>query len=123
VETHYQRRKRVDPLHVQKQSARHRRRMVRDPEYAKAYKERARRLKFRRKYDISYEVYEQMVTDQGSRCLVCRRRAKLCVDHNHQSGVVRGLLCHNCNTGLGFFRDNPVLLRRASRYLMEEGEN
>jgi hypothetical protein len=93
--------------------------MASDPEYAERYRERARRRKRPRKYGISEEIYEYMVADQAGRCLVCRRKSKLCVDHDHQTGIVRGLLCHSCNTGLGFFKDNPVLLRRAIVYLME----
>jgi hypothetical protein len=89
-----------------------------DPVYAEKYRIRARRLKYKRKYGISEEIRDQMAADQGYRCLVCKQKAPLCVDHDHESGVVRGLLCKQCNTGIGMFRDNPVLLNHAIKYLM-----
>ena len=72
----------------------------------------------RRKYGLSDEVYQEMIEAQGGRCLVCRRKTELCVDHDHRSGVVRGLLCRGCNLGIGNLKDDPVLLQRAIDYLM-----
>lgn len=51
-------------------------------------------------------------------CVICGAVGRLCVDHSHQSGRVRGLLCHQCNKGLGMFRDNPALLARAADYVL-----
>lgn len=51
-------------------------------------------------------------------CTICGSIEKLCIDHSHQSGRVRGRLCTSCNKGLGFFKDNPTLLLRASDYIM-----
>lgn len=70
-----------------------------------------------------------MFEAQAGRCGICRRtltnnvlndeeKLTLHVDHNHKSGEVRGLLCSNCNTGLGLFKDDPRRLKRAIRYLM-----
>jgi hypothetical protein len=79
---------------------------------------RWRRLK--EKYGISREQFEEMLDDQGGRCLICgRKEVRFCVDHDHESGVVRGLLCYRCNTGLGGFNDSPVLLQKAINYLMK----
>lgn len=51
------------------------------------------------------------------RCEICGARSNLCIDHCHKSGKIRGLLCHPCNKGLGFFRDDAVRLRSAHYYL------
>jgi hypothetical protein len=93
--------------------------MAGDPEYAARFLDGRKRRRKQRKYGISQEVYEEMVVVQGSRCLICKREVELVIDHDHGSGVVRGLLCRRCNAGLGYFKDNPVLLQRAIRYLME----
>lgn len=52
------------------------------------------------------------------RCDVCKELSeKLYVDHSHTTGLIRGLLCSNCNAGIGFLQDNPRVLLSASRYL------
>lgn len=59
---------------------------------------------------------------QNHACAICGKvmRDKLILDHCHKSGNLRGLLCITCNTGLGMFNDNPVLLDNATRYLKGE---
>lgn len=61
--------------------------------------------------------YEMLKFKQGYSCAICGKQVKLHVDHDHETGEVRGLLCNNCNVGLGFFDDNPMLLIAAIRYL------
>ena len=74
----------------------------------------------KKKYGITLEEYEDMVKEQDGICLICGDFGKrLLVDHCHKSGEIRGLLCGHCNTGLGFFRDNPDLLRRAADYVIK----
>ena len=53
-------------------------------------------------------------------CDICGGDVDLRIDHDHASGAVRGLLCHHCNVGLGFFRDQPERLTRALQYLTED---
>jgi hypothetical protein len=63
---------------------------------------------------------EKMLETQGWICLVCHTTLTLKtahVDHDHATGAVRGILCFNCNGGLGQFRDDALVLRRAARYL------
>jgi hypothetical protein len=79
-----------------------------------------RNSRLRRDYGINIDRFEQMVEDQEGRCAICGNppTAKgLHVDHHHDSGIVRALLCGPCNMGLGQFRDDPAILRAAADYL------
>ena len=58
-----------------------------------------------------------MVVEQGGTCVVCGRDDPEHVDHSHDTGAVRGILCFNCNGGLGQFRDSADTLRAAAAYL------
>lgn len=71
----------------------------------------------RKVYGISLEKYNEMLGHQDGCCAVCRHRSKLNVDHCHTTGAVRGLLCTNCNQGIGRLMDSPKLLRAAAAYL------
>ena len=65
-------------------------------------------------------AYEQILAEQSGVCAICAKPpngSRLCVDHNHETGQVRGLLCYQCNTGLGSFRDDKGLLKSALAYL------
>jgi len=73
-------------------------------------------------YGITEEHYLTMIDEQHGCCAICGSddetiSGHLCVDHDHQTGAVRGLLCSNCNTGLGLLQDNPAILQSAIRYL------
>lgn len=50
-------------------------------------------------------------------CEICGRTNKLCVDHCHETGIIRGILCDRHNRGLGYFSDKPDLLRKAANYV------
>lgn len=86
------------------------------------------KLKYR--YNISYEDFQKMQEFSGNRCYICGdhetavnstgETRMLSIDHNHITGEVRGLLCHKCNAGLGYFRDNPVFLESAKQYLTKD---
>ena len=75
----------------------------------------------RKSYGISMLEYEQMLADQDGVCAICGGTnadgRDLFVDHNHQTGAVRGLLCNPCNRSLGLMKDNPATLRAAANYL------
>ena len=73
--------------------------------------------RLRQTYGLSPEAYAAMIERQSGRCAICRRNALLHVDHDHESGAVRGLLCRRCNTGLGQFGDDLDLLLLAADYL------
>jgi|ERR1035437_99528 hypothetical protein len=80
----------------------------------------ARRCHLVSQYAITPEEYDRLFIKQFGRCAICDSLPgvrRLGVDHDHNTGVVRGLLCNRCNTGLGYFSDNPLSLRNAARYL------
>lgn len=79
-----------------------------------------------RNYGINMDVYEQMLNEQNHLCKICGEEGftmanyhsmKLVVDHCHSTGVVRGLLCHNCNRALGLLKDSKKALKTAIAYL------
>lgn len=77
-----------------------------------------------RAYGISVADYERLLAEQGGACAICGRvdsgnakDTRLHVDHCHATGRVRGLLCTNCNHGLGKFADSPERIERAALYL------
>lgn len=74
----------------------------------------------KRRYGLSLEEYESMLSSQGNSCAVCSGQSQyemFDVDHCHETGKVRGLLCRKCNTALGLFRDSVDVLQRAIDYL------
>ncbi len=86
-----------------------------------------------RSYGLSKEDYNEMLDNQGGTCAICKReewsRASvtnkvkaLAVDHCHDTGNVRGLLCRACNLGIGYFEDNIESLDEAIKYLEQAGE-
>jgi len=81
-----------------------------------------RRRRLWREYQMSLEDYNNLLELQNNCCAICNINQekiiiKLCVDHNHETGSVRGLLCSNCNSGIGFLKDNPDLIFNAIKYL------
>ena len=87
-------------------------RLARDPDYRA--KQRDWNLG---RYGITTLEYEKMLSDQNNKCKICQEEKKLFVDHNHETGIVRGLLCHHCNTMLGLAKDSPQTLEGAIAYL------
>jgi hypothetical protein len=69
-------------------------------------------------HGLSLQDYRAMRERQKNVCGICKTPGKpLCVDHCHATGKVRGLLCRDCNLGLGNYKDNPVFTRAATAYL------
>lgn len=73
-------------------------------------------------YGLTIEDYNNIFNSQNGCCAICNRhqmnfKKNLAVDHDHNTGEVRGLLCHNCNTGLGQFKDNIELMKSGIDYL------
>ena len=83
---------------------------------------KSREYALKRKYNLTLEQYNEILRSQDGRCGVCRRRREefktnFCVDHDHRTLEVRGLLCTNCNRYIiGRWRD-PVVFENAASYL------
>ena len=87
-----------------------------------ARKQRAHALHVERTYGITAGEYQTLLDHQGGRCAICERATgktrRLAVDHDHETGLVRGLLCKPCNRMLGHGRDEAAFFRRAYDYLL-----
>lgn len=74
------------------------------------------------RYGITLDQYNELFTKQGGRCAICETHQSelpdpLCIDHDHVTNQIRGLVCRTCNLGLGHFKDDPELLLKAVEYL------
>jgi hypothetical protein len=97
------------------------------------YRERTRfinwKSKIKRKYKMTPEDYYIMLDEQKGVCAICKssnpktknNSDKFCIDHNHITNEIRGLLCSECNSALGQFRDDPNILMSAYEYLNDKG--
>ena len=74
-------------------------------------------------YDLSRSGYDALVERSGGMCEICQTKEAVHIDHCHDTEAVRGLLCQQCNHGLGNFKDNVALLNRASEYLSRKIAN
>lgn len=95
------------------------------PEDVAAYRKRNRAVErdksLRLKYGITGDEWDALMATQGGRCAICggthHRGNGWHTDHDHDTGKVRGILCHHCNVGIGCFQDNPAGLIAAAEYL------
>lgn len=80
-----------------------------------------RKSHLKHQYGITVEQYEELMIIQKGRCAICQQLCptgnSLSVDHHHDSGKVRGLLCRNCNSALGYSKENLAILQRMIDYL------
>lgn len=78
------------------------------------------------KYGLTLEAFRLLLSGQGGVCAICLKPCmtgqRLAVDHDHVTGVVRGLLCRKCNIGIGHFGEDPAVLLRAIEYLAARRE-
>lgn len=96
--------------------------------YCSTRQTQSRNNKLRRVYGLTLEEYDKMFNLQHGLCAICGKQEEslnrwtktplnLAVDHNHETGEIRGLLCSSCNVGLGYFKDSIENLQRAIKYL------
>jgi len=86
-------------------------------EYRASHPNFMRNAALKRRYGITQDDFDAMLAEQGNLCLICASKSELVVDHCHQTGKVRGLLCVLCNGLLGQARDDVKILGKAIRYL------
>jgi Recombination endonuclease VII len=79
--------------------------------------------RLRTDFGMTTEDWDVLFESQGNGCAICgskkpgRKDNHWCLDHNHENGKPRGILCHNCNMGIGNFKDNRGLIKEAIKYL------
>jgi hypothetical protein len=89
-------------------------------EFAKNNPEKRLYVFLNNRYGLSQDDYYNMLESQNHVCAICGNpggKKRLCVDHDHDTGKVRALLCDGCNVGIGRFKDNPDLVEKAAFYL------
>lgn len=87
-------------------------------------KKAALRRYLRNKYNITLEFYLDLRNSQGARCAICDKQEPLdetakilCLDHNHETGQIRELICLHCNTAIGFAKENTATLQAMIQYI------
>ena len=84
-----------------------------------------RRYNLKKLFNIDIKQYNDLLKKQNNRCAICgvhqsKLNKQFAVDHEHSTGKVRGLLCIQCNLGIGNFKDSTIILKKAISYLTEE---
>jgi len=91
--------------------------------YSHNHRKQKKENELKRRYGLSITEYNNLLLSQDNRCAICGQFLDLtnprdiCIDHNHQTGVIRGILCHKCNLAIGLLRDNPEYTNNATIYL------
>ena len=96
------------------------------------YSRRFKTAHLRINYGITLDQYNEMLKKQNGVCCICKgaetyscpqtkfkgiRNTGFSVDHNHTTGIIRGLLCRKCNSAIGYFKEDPLIMERAIKYL------
>lgn len=89
------------------------------------HSEKGQKTYIKRIFGFEYEDVKRFQRLQNNKCALCGKasRRRLSIDHCHETGKFRGLLCDSCNKGLGLFKDDPELLIRAASYIQKHKEN
>jgi len=107
---------------------------LRNSEWQKNNQDRVRHNTLMSAHGITLDDYKSMLIQQNNLCAICHgaetkiskktgRTKNFCVDHNHKTGRIRGLLCDDCNIAIGKMKENINSLKAAIEYLSKENEN
>lgn len=95
--------------------------LERRKERPESHKRRDRKKGIARRFGLTVEQYDliwkKLTLKQRGHCAVCRTRPLVCLDHQHATGELRGLLCRQCNLAAGYVMDDPKIAERLARYL------
>lgn len=101
---------------------RHRKAWYEENKNKPGYKEKLYESRIKFKYGIGVGVVNEMLYNQSNRCAICEKefvsKKTTHIDHCHSTGKIRGMLCEGCNIGLGGFKDNVDILKKAIEYLL-----
>lgn len=97
-----------------------------NPEKVKMSNQKHNKNQKFRQHNLTYEDWLRLWEDQDERCLICGKSfiepSEACIDHDHETDEIRGLLCRKCNAGLGLFNDDHKIIMKAMEYLLK-GKN
>lgn len=90
----------------------------------KSYKRIGRSAKLKKNYGIDIDEYNLLLERQNHKCAICQKEKTesdrtFCVDHNHDNGIIRGILCRNCNSGIGLLQDSADIILKALIYIKQ----
>lgn len=95
-------------------------------QYYKENKDKIANDRLKKLYGLSIEERDNLFKKQNNCCAICKtnipggRYNKWHIDHCHEKNIVRGILCSRCNHGIGLFKNNPIFLEEAIKYLKKE---
>jgi DNA-directed RNA polymerase subunit RPC12/RpoP len=122
IYTNYKKWKKNNPDRIREYRKRF---LLKHPDYFKERylntKEKIREWAVKHSYGLTLKQVEALKNIQNNKCAICQHKLKnghaVHIDHNHKTQKTRGILCASCNLGLGYFKDNPQLLKLARIYL------
>lgn len=93
------------------------------PEYRLQKREYDRKYKLMKDWGLTLSEWRELFKSQDCKCAICgstnHKGSNWHIDHNHETGMFRGILCHHCNRGMGYLQDSVDILQNAIAYLKE----
>ena len=90
---------------------------ARNRAWFRKHRYQAKMYRLKQTYGVPHDLWEELFTKQNKKCAICGLEKTLSLDHDHTTEKVRGLLCNNCNLGIGLMKDKISIVRSALKYL------